>query len=107
MDTGDKIKIFPDTDTFSYMKMIHDAGFNCQVFKNKYILIKERRRLEFEDKREIGRKITEAMKEKGLSREDLAKAIGTKKDTVWNWQIGRSTPNEKNREKLRKLGFEL
>lgn len=107
MDTGDKIKIFPDTDIFSYITMIHDMGFNCTA-KRGYILIGKPRRMSFEDKREIGRKITSGMKEKNISREELAKELGVKNPySIWNWQIGRTTPSEENREKLRKLGFEI
>ena len=108
MTTGDKIKIFPDTDVYSYILMIHDAGFNCSVKKGQYILIGSPRRMDFEDKRAIGRKITDFMKEKKMSREELAEKLGIKNVyTIWNWQIGRTTPSEANREKLRKMGFRL
>ena len=107
MNTGDRIKIFEDTNRLAYIDMIHDMGFNCHVRRN-FIIIGERRRMSEKDKREIGRKITKAMKEKNMSRDDVAKEVGVTSYTVWNWQLGRSVPSIFNQEILKiVLGVEI
>lgn len=108
MNTGDKIKLFEDTDKRAYIDLIHDMGFNCQA-KNGYILVGTPRKYSFDEKKAIGRKITRAMKEKNMSREDLANVLGlTKESTVWNWQTGKNVPSKFNQELLEQvLGIQI
>ena len=47
------------------------------------------------------------MKRLDLSRDDLSEMLGVRYYTVWNWQLGKASPNKTNEEKLRKLGFEI
>lgn len=107
MNTGDKIRIFPETDKNAYKDMIHDLGFNCHI-KGNFIIVDKRRRLTDEEKRSIGRKITKAMKEQNLSRKDLAERIQVNEATIWGWQLGRFSPSEYNRNLLKKeIGLDL
>ena len=104
MDVGDKIKIFPDTNIYSYTDMIHNMGFNCYVSKDKkYIKVLERRVKPLTRKQEVAKMITEAMKEKGYTDEGLAKELGTSAYTVWNWKHALSIPNDDNQKKIKKV----
>lgn len=107
MFTGEMIKVFPDTDIQAYTRMIHEAGFHSSL-EGEYLIVGNPLVMASEEQRRaLGRKITAQMKEKGYSREQLANELGVKLYTVWDWQLGRNSPNEYNREKLRKVGFEI
>lgn len=106
MQTGDKIRLFDKQEEESYRRLISSMGFNSYV-KGKYIVVGKARRKDFEERRAIGRKITSGMKRLDLSRDELSEKLGVQYYTIWNWQLGKSSPNKANEEKLRKLGFEI
>ena len=103
MQVGDIIKIFPDTDKRAYIDLIHDMGFDCRV-KKDCIVVGAQRRWSYDEKRAIGRKITKAMKEKDMSRAELANALGLAREgTVLNWQIGKNAPSKFNQDLLEQV----
>lgn len=104
MFTGEMIKVFPDKDIQAYTRMIHEAGFHSSL-EGEYLIVGNPLVMGAEEKRALGRKITAQMKANGYSREKLANELGVNLYTVWDWQLGRNSPNEYNREKLRKLGI--
>ena len=60
------------------------------------------------DTKRVARSIRSARKESGMNREELAKEIGCKESTVWDWECGYRIPTKKNREKLKEVrGWEM
>ena len=106
MTTGDKIKLFTEQEKETYRRLLSSLGFTSYV-RGKYIIVGKARRKDFEERRAIGRKITSGMKKLDLSRDELSEKLGVQYYTIWNWQLGKSSPNKANEEKLRKLGFEI
>lgn len=106
MKTGDKIKLFTEQEKETYRRLLSSLGFNSYV-RGNYIIVGKARRKGFEERRAIGRKITAEMKKKNLSRDDLSEMLGVQYYTIWNWQLGKASPNKTNEEKLRKLGIEI
>ena len=106
MKTGDKIKLFTEQEKETYRRLISSLGFTSYV-RGKYIIVGKARRRNFEERRVIGRKITAGMKKLDLTRDDLSEMLGVRYYTVWNWQLGKASPNKTNEEKLRKLGIEI
>lgn len=106
MKTGDKIRLFTEQKKETYRKLLMSLGFTSYV-RGKYIIVGKDKRRNFEERRAIGRKLTSEMKKKNLSRDELSEMLGVQYYTIWNWQLGKSSPNKTNEEKLRKLGFEI
>lgn len=105
MKTGDKIKIFPDTDIYAYMMMIHDMGYQCKKIKD-FIIVGERYRLEI-DHKEVARTIRHFRKRAKMSQKQLAEEIGVGIETVMNWEVGVSLPSKFNEELLKQvIGWE-
>lgn len=55
-----------------------------------------------EDRYEIGKRIRKARQDKDLTQEQLADKIGYTKQTVSNWEIGKSTPRYEDKYILSK-----
>lgn len=97
LESGMKIKIFPETDTTAYVQMISVRGFNCEVHHD-YILVKERKKLYDSDK--LGRMLRKKRIAKRIYREDLAEKLGVTEDTVRRWEYGLQTPKSARLEKI-------
>ena len=98
LNEGMKIKIFEDTDVRAYKDMVKDMGFRCKQ-KGEYLIVGAPYKRQH--KLAIGKSIKEARLNSGLSVEEVAKKVNVLYETVCNWEIGESTPNETNREKLK------
>ena len=98
INEGMKIKIFEDTNIDAYKDLINDLGFRCKL-KGEYLIVGApyKRQLKFA----VGKSIKEARLNSGLTVEDVAKKVNVLRETVCNWEIGESIPNETNREKLK------
>lgn len=101
MKTGDRIKIFPETDKRAYIDSIHNNGFNC-IVHHDYIEIGSPSKRQIECN-EYAKAIKNARKAKGMTREELAKKLGVHYQTIFNWEIGFSRPNKTNRAELNKI----
>ena len=104
MQVGEAIKIFPDTDIHAYKQLIHSKGFCCVRKGNKLIIKAGKETLV--DKEATARSITQFRRKMNMKREDMAKALGVRKDTVWDWEIGLKIPKQSNQEKLKEIGWE-
>jgi len=95
---GMKIKVFEDTNIDAYKDLINDLGFRCKL-KGEYLIVGApyKRQLKFA----VGKSIKEARLNSGLTVEEVAKKVNVLYETVCNWEIGESIPNETNREKLK------
>ena len=52
---------------------------------------------------EIGKKITELRKQKGLSQEELAEKVGVARQTISKWELGETSPDLKQAKELSKI----
>ena len=52
---------------------------------------------------EIGKKIMELRKKRGLSQEDLAEMIGVARQTISKWELGETSPDIKQSKELSKI----
>ena len=52
---------------------------------------------------EIGNKIMELRKKKGLSQEELAEKIGVARQTISKWELGETSPDLKQAKELSKV----
>ena len=102
MKTGDKIKVFEDTDVRAYINWVNSKGFNAHYARG-YIHIDETFTLSEKKKNKIAKSIRKAREKTGLSIEELANKVGVRDSTVFNWERGYSLPNEFNRDLLRKI----
>ena len=59
--------------------------------------------LERRDKMEIGKKITELRKKRGLSQEELAEKVGVARQTISKWELGETSPDLKQGKALSKI----
>lgn len=92
LKTGDKIKIFPNTNISSYLAYIKsEEGFNARV-ENGYIVIGEP--YEWNRTSHYGNQIKRARKKKGWTRKQLAEKCGVKESTVLDWEFGRRRPKD-------------
>ena len=93
-----KIKVFEDANIDAYKGLINDLGFRCKL-KGEYLIVGApyKRQLKFA----VGKSIKEARLNSGLTVEEVAKKVNVLRETVCNWEIGESIPNETNREKLK------
>jgi len=55
------------------------------------------------DKMEIGKKIMEFRKKKGLSQEELAEKVGVARQTISKWELGETSPDLKQSKDLSKI----
>lgn len=92
LKTGDKIKIFPDTNIPQYVSFVQsELGFNAKV-KGGYIEIGEP--YEWNRTSHYGNQIKRARKKKGWTRKELADKCGVKESTVLDWEFGRRRPKD-------------
>ena len=106
MNTGDKIKIFPDTDVQAYENMLHDMGFSCKR-KGAYIYITDKYRYSEEDKKEFGMILSTWMKNNKINGKQLAKKLHYNASTISNWKNGKNIPNYEIKKELRELGVDI
>ena len=52
---------------------------------------------------EIGNKIQELRKKKGISQEELAEKIGVARQTISKWELGETSPDLKQAKELSKI----
>lgn len=105
MNTGDRIKIFPDTCKSAYIEFIHSKGFACKVYRDHLVVTNPIKPPI--DRKATARSITQIRRKHKLSRDDMAELLGVKHETVWNWEIARQVPDKYNQEQLKeKLGWE-
>lgn len=103
MKAGDVIKVFPDTNVYAYIQLIHSKGFRCKRRNNKLIVLEGSRSVI--DKQATARSITQIRRENNLKRAELAEKIGVTSDTVWDWEVGKTIPRATNQDKLKELGW--
>ena len=88
---GDRIKIFPDTNIYTYMNFIKDSGFRCHLEGNHIVVDKA---YEWHRTSVYGKQIKEARKAKGWTRAELAEKCGVRESTVFDWELGTRRPQE-------------
>lgn len=99
--TGDTIKIYPNTDVKVYKRMINDAGFYARREGNLIIVGEP-----FVKVPSYARQIRTARRNKNMTREQLAEKMGVSTYAVYDWEVGRHNP--KDWRKLQKiLGISL
>ena len=98
---GEKIKIFPETDRESYARMIHDEGYRCTVHRNCIVI--EGRLKEQIDDVEFGRRLRMARKAKGIKRKDMSAIMKVAESSIFEWEVGRRHPKDKNLKLFCKL----
>ena len=100
IESGMKIKIFPDTNIEAYCRMIRDMGFNCHATSH-YIFVDERRSTE--KQRTYGERIRKARLRYGFTREEVAEEIGTSLRNVIEWESGYRTPPKVYMDRIKEL----
>lgn len=91
--TGMKIKIFPETDTGAYKRMIKDHGFKSTVYRD-HIIVGGRYKKTKLDTLKLAELIKQKRKKKRLTREQLAEKLCITPGTVYEWEIGRKQPRK-------------
>lgn len=102
--TGEKIKVFKETNTEAYIRVIREYGFKVTQ-KGEYLIVGER------DKRKYGKKDWDKLESAGsrirfirkrmyFTAEELAEEIGTKAITIEAWEDGRTIPKGKTFERF-------
>ena len=105
LNTGDKIRIFDNTNVRDLVKFIKDhEGFNVKIEKNYIVVGKPLRHKANATATECGKQIRKARRDKGMTREELAEACGVCVKSVYEWEIGRKYPKNINKVK-QILGF--
>ena len=102
MKTGDKIKVFEDTDIRAYINWVNSKGFYAHYF-NGYIYIGDSFTANEKKRNKIARSIRKSREKTGLSIEELANKIGVRETTVFNWERGYSKPSEVNQGLLKQI----
>lgn len=92
LQEGDKIKVFKDTDSESYIRFIKDNLHFRAKLKGEYIIIGKPYKVY--NTTNYGKQIKEARRAKKMTREQLAEACGVKATTVLDWEMGRRQPRE-------------
>lgn len=87
LKTGDKIKIFKESDVQPYKDLCKHQGFKSHR-KGNYIIVDE----PFLFTTNYGNQIKMARKKMGMSRNELADLMGVKPVTVLDWEFGRRMP---------------
>lgn len=101
LEEGMKIKIFPETNVESYVRFIREQGYKAEVYRDYIKVGKKKKR--FIDRTIVGTDIRKARKKKGITREQLAEAVGVSVTTVFSWEIGRTAPRAYNYDELKKI----
>lgn len=102
MKTGDRIKLFADTDRQAYVDLIHNMGFKCKVYANSIVVLGKSRYSD-EDRMRIAKIINRAMRKKKISRAELAEKLQCHEETVLFWQRGRGIPCKYNLKLLSEI----
>ena len=90
VSTGEKIKIFKDTDADSYIRYIKDNLHFRATIKGEYIVIGKPYKVYHTTN--YGKQIKEARRAKKMTREQLAELCGVRATTVLDWEMGRRQP---------------
>ena len=98
--TGLKIWTFPETDVKAYARMIRSEGFKPIIEKN-FILVGEEIYIGTLNSIALGSLIKKKRLAKGISRETLADYIGVARETIFNWEVGRTKPRRCYLEELK------
>ena len=98
MFVGMKIKIFPETNVRAYTDLVQSEGFTYRVHDDCIEVGKPKSAMEA--KEDFARRLRKARRKHNYSREDLANLIGVKKNTIYNWEIAYTKPNDKHFQKL-------
>lgn len=99
VSTGDKIKVFKDTDADSYIRYIKDTLHYRATLKGDYIIIGKP--YATYNTTNYSKQIMEARKAKKMSRKELAELCGVREKTVIDWELWGVVP--KNWEKVQKI----
>lgn len=102
--TGEKIKVFNETDTEAYIRAIREDGFKVKQ-KGEYLIVGERDKRQYGKKDWgkldcIGNRIHNIRKQMYFTTEELAEEIGTKAITIEAWEDGRTIPKGKTFERF-------
>lgn len=102
--TGEKIKVFKETNTEAYIRVIREDGFKVTQ-KGEYLIVGERYKRKYGKKDWgkldcIGNRIHSIRKQMYFTTEELAEEIGTKANTIEAWEEGRTIPNGKTFERF-------
>lgn len=89
LKTGDKIKIFNQEDIEKYLTLVKRLGFRASR-QGYYVVVGE----PYLYTTDYGKQIKTARRNKGMTRTELADAVGVKPKTVFEWEIGRKAPKE-------------
>lgn len=92
VSTGDKIKVFKDTEVDSYIRYIRDNLHFRATLKGEYIIIGKPYKAY--NTTNYGEQIKQARRAKRMTREELAKACGVTLQTEIDWEMGRRQPRE-------------
>lgn len=90
-ETGDKIKIFPDTPVISYKNLIMSYGFEAKV-EEDYIVVGEFHKSY--NTTNYGKQLKNARRAMKMTRAELAEKCGVTPLTVFDWEVGRRRPRE-------------
>lgn len=102
--TGEKIKVFKETNTEAYIRVIREDGFKVTQ-KGEYLIVGERDKRKYGNKdwdklESAGSRIRFIRKQMYFSPEELAEEIGTKANTIEAWEYGLTIPKGKAFEKF-------
>ena len=101
MKTGDRIKMFKDSDRKAYMRLVASNGFRPRC-EGSYVIVGEKYKEEV-DKESIARSLLKARQKLKMDHGEFAALIGVSKVTVCNWERGFVTPDATNRKILKDL----
>ena len=106
MNTGDRIKMFSDSDALAYMRLAASYGFRSS-YKNGYVTVGKAYKDPI-DKKTFAERIIRERKKLKLDQDEFAEYLGVSKTTIYNWELGNRLPGEYNRQQLKKIiGFEV
>ena len=92
LQEGEKIKVFDNTDTESYIRYIKETLHFRATLKGEYIIIGKPYKAY--NTTNYGKQIKEARRAKKMTREELAEKCGVKVKTVLDWEMGRTMPKQ-------------
>lgn len=101
MNTGDRIKMFPDSDVDAYMRLVESYGFRSS-YKNGYVTVGKAYN-DPVDKKTFAERIIRERKKLKLDQNEFAEYLGVSKTTICNWELGNRLPDEYNRQQLKKI----
>ena len=96
--TGDKIKIFKDTNITAYKELIRDMGFKCTV-SGEYLVVGKPYE-SVQTRREFSEQFKAKRLGMGLSKPEIAKRLGVSTYTIDAWESGFSKPKACNRQRV-------